>query len=262
MAIRAEAQAGRPEQLYAAGVTKFLRDVGSVLELKILVMMKGWYWYLMGSLVFPLTTFYWSRALAPDDPEAVRRVMTGTVVFGVTLMTANMLASQIVQDRFQNRLKLFITMPMSKLAYAAGVLLFASGIAGLTVGMLLLFGFLAGVDFVLSWTFLPVVIPAVLCLSGLTLFIASYAPTAEAGGLMANLLGAVLVFISPVYYSIDRAPLLLQWVGQVSPVRYAADGIMKSFSGQRDVWVEVAVLLGFAVVTMGLGLWKLRWRES
>ena len=54
----------------------------------------------------------------------------------------------------------------------------------------------------------------------------------------------------------------MRMIGQVSPLRYAADGMMKSLSGQTDVWVELAVLSGFAAVSMGLGLWKLRWREK
>ena len=37
---------------------------------------------------------------------------------------------------------------------------------------------------------------------------------------------------------------------------------MKTFSGRTDVWVELAVLIGFAVATMTLGIWRLRWREK
>ena len=48
----------------------------------------------------------------------------------------------------------------------------------------------------------------------------------------------------------------------VSPLRYAADGIGKSVSGQGDVWTELAVLGAFAAVTMSLGLWRLPWREE
>ena len=46
------------------------------------------------------------------------------------------------------------------------------------------------------------------------------------------------------------------------PLRYAADGIDKSLSGQTDVGVELAVLAGFAVVTIAMGLWRKPWRET
>jgi len=79
---------------------------------------------------------------------------------------------------------------------------------------------------------------------------------------MTAMFGIVLVMISPVFFTMDQAPLLLKWLGHVSPLRYAADGIMESLSGGTDVWVEMAILVGFATFTLSLGLWKLRWRES
>ena len=54
----------------------------------------------------------------------------------------------------------------------------------------------------------------------------------------------------------------MQWFGWVSPFRYAADGLMKSFSGRTDIWGEFTIIVAFAIVTMALGLWRMRWRES
>jgi len=240
---------------------KFLRDVWSVLELKFLFLKGGWGWYLIRPLVFPLGMYYFLRTVVPDEPEAIRRVMTGAMVFGVSLMMANMLAQLMIQDRFLGRLKLLITMPVSKAAYAVGILIFASSQAVPIVALLLLFAWLAGVDMALTWTFFPMIALVLFSLAGPTLMIASYAPSAEVGGIMANLFGIVLVMMSPVFFTVEQAPLLLKWVSWVSPMRYGADGIMKSLSGRTDVSVELSVLAGIAVATMALGLWKLRWRE-
>ena len=94
------------------------------------------------------------------------------------------------------------------------------------------------------------------------MLIGSYAPSMEVGGIMSNLFGIVLVMVSPVFFTMEQAPLALKIVGWVSPMRYAADGIMKSISGQSDVWVELAVLTGSAVCMLGVGLWKLKWQEN
>ena len=99
-------------------------------------------------------------------------------------------------------------------------------------------------------------------MSGLTLFIVSYAPNAEVGGLMSNLMGILLAFISPVYFSMEQAPAVMRLFGWVSPLRYAADGMMKTLSGQSDVVAEIAILAGFAAVWLSFGVWKFRWRES
>ena len=96
----------------SGGALKIFRDTSSVLEMKLVLMQRGWYWYLLSSLVFPVAIFYWSRGLAPDDPDPVLRVMVGAMVFGVSMGTMGTLAQQLIQDRFQGRLKLLITMPM------------------------------------------------------------------------------------------------------------------------------------------------------
>ena len=245
----------------SGGALKIFRDTSSVLEMKLVLMQRGWYWYLLSSLVFPVAIFYWSRGLAPDDPDPVLRVMVGAMVFGVSMGTMGTLAQQLIQDRFQGRLKLLITMPMSKVAYAIGVLAFAAMLATGTVAVLLVFAWVAGVDFTVSWVFFPIVAVALLSMAGLPLLIVSYAPSAEAGGVMTNLIGILPVMVSPVFFTMEQAPLLLEWLGWVSPMRYAADGLSKSLSGNTDIWVEFGVLAGFALITITLGLWKLRWRE-
>ena len=112
----------------------------------------------MGVLVLPLGMFYFARALAPDTPEAIRRAMIGTIVFGATMLTTNMLAQSVMQDRFRGEAKLIITMPVSRIAYAGGVLLFGFMLSASTVGVLLVVAVVAGGDFTLSWAFLPIVI--------------------------------------------------------------------------------------------------------
>ena len=251
-----------PRALRVPRSAKFLRDVMSVLEMKLLLMRRGWYWFLLSSLVFPVGMFYWFGGVASDDPAAVRRVMVGAMVFAVSMGTIGTLAQQMIQDRFQGRWKLLITMPVSKVAYSAGVLAFATLLSAGTVAVLLGFAWVADVELNVSWVFFPVTAAAVLSMAGLPLLIVSSAPSAEAGSVMTNLVGILPVMISPVFFTMDQAPKGLELLGWVSPVRYAADGLSKSLSGQTDVWTEFGVLAGFALVTIALGLWKLRWREA
>ena len=244
------------------GAAKFVRDVASILEMKLLFLLRGWYWYLIRPLVFPLGVLFWLRVMVPDDPEVNLRVMAGAVVFGVSLSTANMLSQQIVQDRFLGRIKLLVTMPMSKSAYALGVLIFSAGQATPVIIILLSISSLAGVDLDLTWAVFPLVIASLLSISGIALLIGSYAPTVEIGGIMSNLFGVVLVMVSPVFFTMDQAPAALEGIGWVSPMRYAADGIAKSISGDTQIWTEFIILAGFAAAAMALGLWKLNWRED
>ena len=76
------------------GWRKFLRDVASVFEIRLILMRRSWYWYMMGTLVFPMGMFYFASALAPDNPEAIRRAMIGSMVFGATMLATTMLGPE------------------------------------------------------------------------------------------------------------------------------------------------------------------------
>lgn len=243
------------------GKVKFFRDVTAILEMKLLFLMRGWTLYLIRPIIFPLAIFFWLRLLAPDDPDSARRIMTGAIIFGFSMSTANLLAQQIMIDWFAGRLKLLITMPMSKAAYAIGILCFAAVQTFPTVGLLLGLAAVAGIDFQLNWTFFPMIFLVLFVMSGLTFIIVSFAPSQEAGSIMANLAGVVLVVLSPVFFTMEQAPLPLEWLGWVSPMRYAADGIITSLNGSSDVWRELVVMGGFAAATITLGVWKMRWRQ-
>ena len=263
MARQAEVATGavRVPTLYG-GRLKLLLDAVTILEMRLLAIKREWHWYLMGALVFPMSMFYWSRALGSDDPEVIRRLMIGAMIFGVSIQTVSGVGQSMIASRFQGKLKLLITMPMSKVSYALGEMAWVGIQTVVIVALILTIGRIVGVDYTVSWTFFPLVLAMVLTMAGLTLFITSYAPSMETGSIMTNLFGVLLVMVSPVFFTMERAPLLLRWLGHVSPLRYAADGIMESFSGGTDVWSEMAILVGFATFTLSVGLWKLRWRES
>ena len=99
-------------------------------------------------------------------------------------------------------------------------------------------------------------------LSGLTIFVVSFAPSLQTGNIVATLLAIVLVIISPVYYTAESAPLFQRWLGVISPMRYAADGITASLGSGDDIWLEIAILGAYSLVSMSLGIWRLPWRES
>ncbi len=244
------------------GVRKFASDAVSVFEVNFIPSLRHWYLTLMLASAFPLPWFYVTRAIAPDDPDVLRRLMAGTIVFGVTFSIGMLVGQNAVAQRFTGNLKLLIAMPMYKGAYVLGTLVYSSISGVITVPILLGFGLASGVEIELAWGLAPSIILSVLVMAGLTLFVVSFAPSLQAGNLATGLVALVLAALSPVYFTMNQAPLLLKLLGYVSPLRYAADAIAKSLSGQGDVGIELAVLAGFAIVTMSLGLWRMPWREK
>ncbi len=257
-------QIGRvdPVLVPISGPRKFLADVCAVAELKLRVTARNWHWFSAAAIIFPLPMFVLAFTLVQDDSAAVSRVVAGTLVYGVSFATANMLGQSYVVERFNGTLKFMITMPLAKSAYVTGSIIHASLIGTLTVFALLAFGVVSGTIESITWTFFPVIVLTVLSLVGLTLLIVSFAPSQIAGNMMANVFGIVLVIISPVYFTAEQAPTAIRWLGYISPVRYSADGLTASLQGRTDIGTELIVLSAFAVVAMSLGLWRLPWQES
>lgn len=243
------------------GFTKSLSDAASVFEINFIPFLKHWYLTIALASLTSLPWFYVTRAIAPDDPQVIRRLLAGTLVFGVTFSVGMIVGQNAVAQRFMGNLRLLVTMPMSKAAYVLGSLAFSSISGAVTVLVLLGFGVITGIGIDPVWTLAPSLILGVLTMAGLTMFVVSFAPSPQVGNIATGLLSLGLAALSPVYFTMEQAPLLLKYLGYVSPLRYAADAIEKSLSGRTDAWLELGVLAGFALVTMVLGLWRLPWRE-
>ena len=248
--------------LRVTGPVKLLGDISTVVGIKTRISARNWHWLIIGALVFPLPLFYMLNAYVAGDPAAAIRVIAGTLVFSVSFSTANQTSQVLLNERFQGTLKLMVAAPISKIAYVAGVLVHSLMIGAGSVVAILVFALVSGIDVRPTWTFLPVVVLAVLFLAGLTLFIISFASSFAVGSMLTNIAGIILAMVSPVFFTMEQAPLLLRWLGYISPLRYAADGLSASLAGRTDVAVEVAVLAASACVAMAMGLWKLPWREK
>ena len=153
------------------------------------------------------------NAYVADDPAALIRIVAGTLVFSVSFSTANQTAQQLLAERFNGNLKLIITAPVSKFAYVAGTLVHSSMVGAGSVVAILVFAAASGIDADLTWTFLPIILLAVLFLAGLTLFTISFAPNLMVGSMLANIMGIILAMVSPVFFTMEQAPLLLRWLG-------------------------------------------------
>ncbi|MBI2852960.1 MAG: ABC transporter permease [Chloroflexi bacterium] len=69
------------------------------------------------------------------------------------------------------------------------------------------------------------------------------------------------MFMGGLLWPVEQMPDYLQWFAHILPLTYAVDGmreIMLTGKGLPDVWVDLAVLAGFAVLTSVLAALTLR----
>ena len=240
---------------------KFLLDSWSIFEIKVIVTRRHLLWHAMGSLIIPLSLFYWATAIAPERFETSFRILVGTLILGIGQAVGANVGQWTLMDRFTRRLRLLITMPVSKASYAIGTLAYGALHAAVLAALVLLFARLAGADYDIHWTMPLLIFSVIVTITGATLVVVSLSPDLNVGMITNSMLGIVFILLSPVFYTFDDAPRLSQWLGYISPFRYAADAVEKGFNGQMPSSLEITVLAGSALVCMVLGTMMLRWKD-
>ena len=189
------------------------------------------------------------------------RLVTGSIVFGLGIMTVNNLAEVVLADRFTFRLKLIIVSPVRRLSYALGVIIFSALQGMVTTGLILLSAPLFGIDIELSLWLLPLALITAASMSGIGLVVGTWAPAQQTGSALAGVMGIVVVMISPVYYDIGRLPEWLQWPARLSPYTHAGNAINGVLSGAGGFYAEMGILALITAAALALGVARMRWRE-
>jgi len=245
-------------------MTKFVADALITFEIQFMKIRAWWPFYILTIVMFPIGTLYFAKWLVPPGAQDAvgTRLMTGSLVFALGLMTVNNLSQILLNERFSQTLKLIITSPVHPLSYAAGVIAFSLVQGLITAGGVLAFAPIVDIDVHLDWWLLPALILTSLSLTGMGLVIATWSPGQEVGNVLANTAGIMVTMLSPVYFPIERLPGWLQWVARCSPYTYAGEAVDAILSDGGDFARPLAYLAAITAVGLALGAAGLRWRES
>lgn len=243
---------------------KFLSDALVVYEIEMLKMRAWLGAYILTVVAFPIGTLYFARALVPPgaEDELGTQLMTGALVFGLGMVGVNTLAQLMLTERFNAQLKLIVTSPVHPMSYVAGIVGFAVTQGLITATVVLSFAPITGIDIHLSDWLVPILILTSLSMTGIAVILATWSPSMEAGNMLANVFGILVVLLSPVYYPIERLPHAMQWVARLSPYTHAGEAVDHILSGQGGFFVEALILAAITAVATTIGVAGLRWRED
>ena len=181
---------------------KFMSDALVIFEIESLKARAWWPFYLLSVVMFPIGTLYFAKWLIPPGAADLvgTRLMTGSLVFALGLMTVNNLAQVMLWERFNFTLKLVITSPVHPLSYALGIVAFSLVQGMITAAVVLSFAPVVNIDIHLDWWLIPVLLLTSLSLTGLGVVIATWSPSQEMGNVLANTVGIMVTIVSPVYF--------------------------------------------------------------
>ena len=220
--------------------------------------------FLLAALVFPTAMYLFANAIRGDDAITQNRIrfLAGSIVFSLSLTGISWLGYLLLENRFTGRLRLFATLPLAPSSYVLGILIFGTAQAILGCGTLLVVARLLGARTQLG--LLPLAaatLLTILCLSGISLIIATRARSFSEGSLLTDSLGAGLVFLAPVYYSPDAMPHAVRLVSEWLPTAFAAHAVQAALAGSYSLR-DLAALALMAVISLSLGFRLMQFREN
>ena len=167
-------------------------------------------------------------------------------------------------ERATGTLRRLLTTPTRKATYLLGTLLAAVFWALVQMLLLVLFGIFV---MKLNWGHSPAALAVILAASALAasaigVAMGAFVKTEGQANGLSIMLGMVMALLGGCWYPLELFPAVVQQAVKVLPTRWAMQGMLDIVlrgQGLSAVLPEAAVLLGFAVVFYGIGIWRFRY---
>lgn len=238
-------------QLYDAtliGLIQFRRDLWLVVAF---------------AVVFPLGFLFFLGHLV--EPGRFAQVVAGSVMMEMGLININILAQNIGQDKASKIYDLWVSLPINPAVYVLSTALsflpmsLLSSVVTLAIGIAF---FQLGIAAIL----LPELIAAFLLIwvstLGVGFLIGVYGRTPRQINQLANVVGVVLTFITPIFYPASELPPALRYAAELWPLTWGAS-LLRAILGTdyAGIGISSAVLVVFSAFWVGLIAAGLRWRQ-
>ena len=211
----------------------------------------SWRPYLIVSSVMPLGIAVLMRAVMEEDQvrEFGRQIVAGSVVLAIAMTAIVMLAQRMASLKETKALDYYSTLPVSRGAVVAAVLLsFAIFSLPGTVIVVLLGAALFDLSLVALWVVVPVWALGSFALAGIGLLIGFGAPDEQLAGMYSNLAMMAVLFLGILPNG--KLPEWLSPVRVVLPSTYAVDALKPGLDGSVGSGIvgDLAVLALFGAI--------------
>lgn len=244
------------------GPIKYLRDFVWLLRSELFLLREQWFWYFFQASFVPVSYLFFLWLLAGRrNPESMAFFVTGSLVMSLSFGGLISLGQNLGMLKNNNAFEYYAALPISRAVFIAAVA---------TRGMLLSLPSAAFVlalgHFVFGLPVPPLGILVLLlsayAMAGFGAIIGFWSPTGQVASLVTQILQTVIVFFGPIYYPINSLPAPLQWIAHLWPTTYAARAFRAAMRGDTlgQMWISLAVLAGFVMLSLVLVPMKLEWR--
>lgn len=221
-------------------------------------------------IIFPVMILLINSVLFGSEAITIRGVtatvatfyVAGMSVFAVVMTCFTNLATAVLFDRDMGRLKRIRATPTPVLTYVVARLFFAMW-AGLIASMLCIatgvFAFHVTPDPDRLWPFVAIVLIGGASLAAVALAVVGFVSNAQAGPAVLNAVTFPIVFVSNVFYPIDRLPGWLLTITGILPIRPFASAATGAFFGAGIDWKSLGVVIAWGVAGALIAMRNFRW---
>lgn len=241
-----------------------LREIWILFRIQYAEVRDEWIWIVVMASMFPFTTLLFLKFFSPEQtPDVMIRIITGNMVFAVTIMGVNVMGQIIADQKKQGHFTYYASLPVSKLNFLFA--LFGRGFLTCipSVVILALLGqWVYGLTFHYSVGMIPVFIVSLLACIGAGAMIGFLSPSPQVASLLAQTIMMFINFLTPVLVTMEMLPRLLQKTAYLFPTTYVAEAfrIMAQSGWNGVVARNMLILCGFILVSFYLLALRMDWR--
>ena len=169
-----------------------------------------------------------------------------------------MTSMAILTDRDRGLYRMYRSSKLSKPEYISSKISYTT-LSLLLSGLIIAIGFFTSEIF-LNWLILPIIILTVLAHVGMGLLIPAFVETTQEAQRIVQVLFFTMIFLSPVFYTSEGLPQILQMVQQFIPLTHGVEAmrtVMVDGNSLQQVWQQLTVLTTLTIATMSVGYRKL-----
>lgn len=217
-------------------------------------------------LLPPLVTLETHTTDGPDDngggssmAAVLAFFLPGLSVMGV-LFLAQSATRDVLRDRETGLTRHLLTAPVTPRDYLVGKCLSVVLAATAGLGLLVLAGAAAGVDWGPPPGVLAMIIATAAATGGVLLLIAAVCRTERQGDTVATIVIMVSSLLGGAFVPLSQLPRLLLPAARATPVYWAVDGftrLMAADASSAAAAPNLVVLVAIATVTIGVAAWRL-----
>ena len=166
-------------------------------------------------------------AIFGGDQQTLNVIVPGIAGMSVMSTTFSALAMNLTFLREQGVLKRMRGTPLPSGAYLAGIAANAVTNAGVQISLVVLAGrVFFGIGWPKDWLELAVfLVSGVVCLAALGVAWSHVIPNFDAAPAYVNIVFLPVIFISGVFYDVDKTPVFLRDIAQALPLTHIIDGV-------------------------------------